>query len=492
MDQSNYRLERRGYYFNLLAIGYAGGTLSAPKKEMIERLSYQMGITQEDMIIVMNNIEENRIFIPATSFARINHLYDLFLVAMSDGKINDQKIEALKKMAFDFDLDIDIIDSMLEKIIEKLKTGKNTNIVEEIIEEFDIEIDFPAEESPNSNSPDMFNFLDNVILYSNEQIKTFEDGSKKSGDLHIQIKITKNSDNENGFCILLFNTFTIPYELTNGIRQTKIISFDEEKIKLRGFGLNGNGLPISNLGATLKIQDKKVISFVFHYFDKKIDQEFVLVGEPEAFSFLRICETINREYVSNESNSDFHDLAAELVADLNYNFSNYKKIISFGPIEFLSKVLLKLSLEEDVKKNLDLYCQVCNYALYFYNKTYILMPSLTNNLDGMMMVFHKNGEYFRNLIEIFFIPQMKAADLIIHKIDDDYQLSKIIFWIIESRVLELSSYFPHWSNLITFHRDNLSKNQYLPTTDSTIYKDSNWYCDLFLTFLAVHIKSEIV
>lgn len=117
---------------NLVALSYADGKFSDEERQYIANVANEAGLTAEEMKQIINDPESIRFIMPANEIEKIEHLYDLILLMMIDGDLNENEIIFCRAMAIKMKIPYQVVDEMVGKIIEFIT---NNFYLEDVIEE---------------------------------------------------------------------------------------------------------------------------------------------------------------------------------------------------------------------------------------------------------------------------------------------------------------------------------------------------------------------
>ena len=77
---------------NLVLLANADGNLSADEVRVIMKIGLERGMSQEDVRNVIRDTDEQRLNIPKSETEKLEQLYDLVLVMLSDGIIEKSEM----------------------------------------------------------------------------------------------------------------------------------------------------------------------------------------------------------------------------------------------------------------------------------------------------------------------------------------------------------------------------------------------------------------
>ena len=116
---------------NLVALAYADGKFSDEERQYIANVANEAGLTAEEMKQIINDPESIRFIMPANEIEKIEHLYDLILLMMIDGDLNENEIIFCRAMAIKMKIPYQVVDEMVAKI--EFITNNFYLVIEELI-----------------------------------------------------------------------------------------------------------------------------------------------------------------------------------------------------------------------------------------------------------------------------------------------------------------------------------------------------------------------
>ena len=123
LDDNEDNRKKLSYIKNLLDIAEADGTVDEDEKTMIFAAATKVGVTAEEMKRIINDPRSIDFFIPTNNEERLEQVYNLVLMMMVDGEVNNEEILLCKIFAERLGYDYHIIDSLVASIKENIGKG---------------------------------------------------------------------------------------------------------------------------------------------------------------------------------------------------------------------------------------------------------------------------------------------------------------------------------------------------------------------------------
>lgn len=102
---------------NLVALAYADGKFSDEERQYVANVAIEVGMTSDEMKQIINNPESIRFIIPENDIEKIEQLYDLILLMMIDGNLNENEMIFCRAMAIKMKIPYQVVDEMVAKVI---------------------------------------------------------------------------------------------------------------------------------------------------------------------------------------------------------------------------------------------------------------------------------------------------------------------------------------------------------------------------------------
>ena len=117
---------------NLVALAYADGKFSDEERQYVANVAIEVGMTSDEMKQIINNPESIRFIIPENDIEKIEQLYDLILLMMIDGNLNENEMIFCRAMAIKMKIPYQVVDEMVAKVINFIT---DNFYVEDVIDE---------------------------------------------------------------------------------------------------------------------------------------------------------------------------------------------------------------------------------------------------------------------------------------------------------------------------------------------------------------------
>ena len=265
------RNQRLSHFRNLIAIAFSDGSVDESEKDVMLAIGKRIGITSYEIQEILENPDNIELCIPKSMIEKLNHIYDLVLIMLADGKIDKNEIAGCKLIAMQYGLDHNIVDIILNKLIKKIKDGTQINIITEVLKE----IDYPIEDTKHKA------IFEKLMFISNDHIR-YQNGIDVSGhnyNCKRGIKIEPNINEDFGYTVTIHNLDGIHPIWGNNIqmapKQMKIVEQTEKKIILKGYGKDNLGESYSDYGISIFLDNEKIEKIILHMYDRKIDIEYL-------------------------------------------------------------------------------------------------------------------------------------------------------------------------------------------------------------------------
>ena len=131
---SREKKKRLSHMFNLLAVACADGVLEQAEIDLLLQIGKRMGVSYDELKRVIERPGSVKFTAPETNEERIALLYDMVLVMMVNGDIDEGEVLYCKNVAQKLGFSHKIIDMMVNKVIELVKQGvENEKAVENLL-----------------------------------------------------------------------------------------------------------------------------------------------------------------------------------------------------------------------------------------------------------------------------------------------------------------------------------------------------------------------
>ncbi len=117
---------------NLVALAYADGKFSDEERQYVANVAIEVGMTSDEMKQIINNPESIGFIIPENDIEKIEQLYDLILLMMIDGNLNENEMIFCRAMAIKMKIPYQVVDEMVAKVINFIT---DNFYVEDVIDE---------------------------------------------------------------------------------------------------------------------------------------------------------------------------------------------------------------------------------------------------------------------------------------------------------------------------------------------------------------------
>jgi uncharacterized tellurite resistance protein B-like protein len=125
---------RMSHMLNLLAVACADGKFEKSEIDLFLQIGKRVGVTEGELRRVIENPGSVKLTAPDNDVDRIALLYDMVLMMMVNGDIDENEILYCKNTATRLGFNHKVIDVIVTKIIEMVKKGvENEKAVENLI-----------------------------------------------------------------------------------------------------------------------------------------------------------------------------------------------------------------------------------------------------------------------------------------------------------------------------------------------------------------------
>jgi hypothetical protein len=118
--------KRMSHMLNLLAVACADGVLEQSEIDLILHIGNRLGVDASELRRVIEKPQSIKFVAPDNNHDRIALLYDMVLVMLINGDIDDNEVLYCKSTALKLGFDSKIIDLMVTKVIELAKQKVET------------------------------------------------------------------------------------------------------------------------------------------------------------------------------------------------------------------------------------------------------------------------------------------------------------------------------------------------------------------------------
>ncbi len=102
---------------NLVALAYADGKFSDEERQYVANVATEVGMTADEMKQIINDPDGIRLIMPENDIEKIEQLYDLILLMMIDGDLNENEMIFCRAMAIKMKIPYQVVDEMVAKVI---------------------------------------------------------------------------------------------------------------------------------------------------------------------------------------------------------------------------------------------------------------------------------------------------------------------------------------------------------------------------------------
>ena len=103
---------------NLIALAYADGKFTDDEKMYIANVAKECGINEKELKKIIEKPEDIKFFVPEKDEDKIEELYDLILLMMIDGELDENEIFFCRMIALRLGFSYQVVDIMVKTIIE--------------------------------------------------------------------------------------------------------------------------------------------------------------------------------------------------------------------------------------------------------------------------------------------------------------------------------------------------------------------------------------
>lgn len=102
---------------NLVALAYADGKFSDEEKQYVANVATEVGMTADEMKLIINDPDGIRFEMPSNDIEKLEQIYDLILLMMIDGELNENEMIFCRAMAIKMKIPYQIVDELVAKVI---------------------------------------------------------------------------------------------------------------------------------------------------------------------------------------------------------------------------------------------------------------------------------------------------------------------------------------------------------------------------------------
>ena len=100
-----------------MALAYADGKFSDEERQYVANVATEVGMTADEMKQIINDPDSIRFIMPENDIEKIEQLYDLILLMMIDGDLNENEMIFCRAMAIKMKIPYQVVDEMVAKVI---------------------------------------------------------------------------------------------------------------------------------------------------------------------------------------------------------------------------------------------------------------------------------------------------------------------------------------------------------------------------------------
>ncbi|MCS7035700.1 MAG: hypothetical protein RMJ33_05225 [Saprospiraceae bacterium] len=115
--------KRLSHIKNLIVLACADGEVDKNELGLIFRIGINAGLTPEELNRILERPDSVKFYPPESYKERIEHLYDMVMVMMVDGEINEGEMAFCKVVAMELGFSHEIIDQMVRDLVEMVARG---------------------------------------------------------------------------------------------------------------------------------------------------------------------------------------------------------------------------------------------------------------------------------------------------------------------------------------------------------------------------------
>lgn len=125
------RKQDKSHFRNLVVIAHSDGELSVKEEELLQDIGSDLGLTNEQLNDIKNNLDKYPVHPPANKTERFEQIVDLIQMVQVDGNVGVDETKVLEKVAVKIGYrDLNEVD--VESILALIVRGED---IEVIIEE---------------------------------------------------------------------------------------------------------------------------------------------------------------------------------------------------------------------------------------------------------------------------------------------------------------------------------------------------------------------
>lgn len=102
---------------NLVVLAYSDGKFSDEERQYVANVATEVGMTADEMKQIINDPDGIRFIMPENDIEKIEQLYDLILLMMIDGDLNENEMIFCRAMAIKMKIPYQVVDEMVAKVI---------------------------------------------------------------------------------------------------------------------------------------------------------------------------------------------------------------------------------------------------------------------------------------------------------------------------------------------------------------------------------------
>ncbi len=203
---------------------------------------------------------------------------------------------------------------------------------------------------------DNIQFLsDNHIRYQNRQIvvtsSSDSQGNNKGANRGIQIE--SNINGGEGYTVTIYNMYGEHPLWGNNVQMTpkqmEIVSVDNQKVKLHGYGNNAMGGSFADYGLTIYYNEREPIKIILHMYDRNVDIEYfksekIFNQEPEIVQFAVKAAT----NFQNENFSGAKRYLNQIYESVKSNPEQLKNVSDFESLSKAFFLMISMNLSDDI------------------------------------------------------------------------------------------------------------------------------------------------
>jgi len=127
--------KKLAHFANIIKLARVDFVINEEEQELLDRLSKQLGIEEQEYKKVLESPEAYPINPPVTYDERIERLYNLTSMIFIDGEIIGDEVDLLQRIAIDLGFPKDIIEKISDKAIHLIINNYNLNEFKRAIKE---------------------------------------------------------------------------------------------------------------------------------------------------------------------------------------------------------------------------------------------------------------------------------------------------------------------------------------------------------------------